>query len=229
MQVPDKAEEPTSTIVLTSKTSHYVDVRIYKSAPEGGLKILSAGQSEILEWAFAGESHTNKEGTNSDTKKPYHAVWDHWIDSKSSDPSADEGDMLPQPNGDVLEQGSQIHPVTGLQCEYEELWGELDVETVGGEADRISIVLKVENDDNKTRGMVVRVGSWCQGILKTGDNITVERWQAQDPKSGKWNQIIKLGSAILPCERTFSVEGLENGNLITSNDLQWKIIEKHGW
>lgn len=229
MQLPDEPEEPTSTIVLTSRTSHYVDVRIYKAALEGDPDFSTAGRSKILEWAFAGESHTNKDETSSVTNKPYHAVWNHWIDSKSNDPSADEGDMIPQRNGDVLEQGSQIHPVTGLQCEYEELWGESYVETVGEEAYRVSVALKVEDDDSQTRGMVVRVGSWCQGILKVGDDITVERWQSEEAKSGEWNQVVKLGNAVLPCESTFNVEGLESGAFIKSSHLQWRVIEKYCW
>lgn len=156
-------------------------------------------------------------------------MWEHWIDSKSNNPPPDEGDMLPQPNGDLLEQGSQIHPVTGLLCEYEELWGDLDVEIVGEEVERVSLALKLEDEDNHSRGMIVRVGSWCQGILRVGGEITIERWQAKDVKSGEWSLVKKIGGAVLPCERLFNVEGLEKDFSVELNESKWTIIEKYHW
>lgn len=207
-----------------------MDVRIYKAALEENQGIIPKGRPEdILEWAFAGESYSNKKVTDIGIDKPYHAVWDHWIDSKTHEPSADEGDMLLQPNGDVLERGCQIHPVTGLECEYEELWGDLDTEIVGKEIQRVSVALKIENDDRLTRGIVVRVGSWCQGILRTGEDITVERWQSKNPKSGEWNLVRKIGSAALPCKSTLNVDGLEVGAFVQSDGLQWKVVEVFHW
>ena len=42
---------------------------------------------------------------------------------------------------------------------------------------RTSIVLCYENPSLQARGMVIRVGDRCQGILRIGDHVTVERWQ----------------------------------------------------
>lgn len=130
-----------------------------------------------LEWAFAGRSHTEEARPGPGEQKPAHTVWEHWIDSNSDDPATDEGDMWTQSNGDVLEQGKNVDPDTGVVKAYEELWRNLEVEAVGQEKGFASVVLRVQDDRMGARGMVVRVGGWCQGILKVGDDITTERWQ----------------------------------------------------
>ena len=130
-----------------------------------------------LEWAFGGQSRTEGARTENGQQKPAHAVWEHWVDSNSDDPPTDEGDMWARPNGDVLEQGKMIKPGTGLVTTYEELWRDLEVELVGQEKTCTSVVLRAQDDGKGLRGMVIRVGGWCQGILKVGNDVTIERWQ----------------------------------------------------
>lgn len=129
-----------------------------------------------LEWAFAGRSRKEIAESGPGEQKPAHAVWEHWVDSNSDDPATDEGDMWTQPNGDVLEQGKMTEPGTGVVTAYEELWGDLAVEIIGQEQAFASVVLRTQDDRVGARGMVVRVGGWCQGILKVGNDITIERW-----------------------------------------------------
>lgn len=215
--------------MLTSQTSHYVDVRIYKDELEN-LKSNDSenNKSSILEWAFAGKSSTTQ-GSLEDGDKPQHSVWEHWIDSKSDNPSVDEGDMWPQANGDVLERGIQRHPVTGLQCEYEELWMDLEVKVVGEEEQRVSIVLKFEDTDGVTKGLIVRVGSWCQGILKADGKITIERWEcnSKDSKIPEWSLVARIGDGALPCSATFNRVPHDSG--VQYCNLQWKVVEKFFW
>ena len=85
--------------------------------------------------------------------------------------------MWARPNGDVLERGKMIKPGTGLVTTYEELWRDLEVEVVGQEKTCTSVVLRAQDDGKGLRGMVIRVGGWCQGILKVGNDVTIERWQ----------------------------------------------------
>lgn len=205
--------------MLTSQTSHYVDVRVYKDQHR------TAQDGNTLEWAFAGKSKTTQASTDDGVSKPQHSVWEHWIDSKSDNPSVDEGDMWPQANGDVLERGTQKHSVTGLDCAYEELWADLDVEVVGNEKTRISVVLKTENSDKRARGLVVRVGSWCQGILKVGDKLTIERWQWIN--SG-WYRTLRIGDGVLPCGATFIDRTFVEDNTLQSSDL-WNVVENFCW
>lgn len=130
-----------------------------------------------LEWAFAGRSRKEDAKPGPGEQKPAHAVWEHWVDSNSDDPATDEGDMWTQLNGDVLEQGQSVEPGTGVVTAYEELWRDLAVEIVGQERAFASVVLRTQDNRVGARGMVVRVGGWCQGILKVGNDLTIERWQ----------------------------------------------------
>ena len=207
-------------MVLTSQALYYVDVRIFKDG------FPKAQDERVLEWAFAGKSLTTPGSVDGGVSKPQHSVWEHWIDSKSDNPSVDEGDMWPQTNGDVLERGILTHPVTGLECEYEELWADLDVEVVGNDQSRVSVALKFENVDAKARGLVVRVGSWCQGILKVEDKLTIERWHWISPE---WNCNVRIGDGILPCDATFISQSDCDDGLVRSGELLWKVVENFRW
>lgn len=175
-----------------------------------------------LEWAFAGRSRTEAAKAGPGEQKPAHTVWDHWVDSNSDDPAIDEGDLWPQPNGDVLEQGTTVERGTGVVTAYEELWKGLKMEVVGQEEAFVSIVLRVQDDRMGARGMVVRVGGWCQGILKVGNNVTIERWQwksstsrlsrdaAQDETDG--NQPATTQQLSTALEDPFRIEDLRRGD-----------------
>lgn len=183
---------------------------------------------------------------------PFHTVWVHWIDSESSDPAVDEGDMYPQPNGDVLEKGTTVNPATGGLLEYEELWSDLDIRTIGVEAKRVCIVLKAEAENQVNKGMVIRIGGWCQGILQSGEDITVERWQwvnqtesganngsmtharqedtsAKDEKEGNWERVVRLGNHNLPCGVTFEPDLLGDNAKVDFGNLEWKVVENYRW
>ncbi len=189
-------------------------------------------QSEnILDWAFAGTSSTTQASSGPGDVKPLHSVWEHWIDSKSDNPQPDEGDMWPQNNSDVLERGTQVHPLTGVRTEYEELWGDLQVEKVGKEEERVSIVLRVENHESNIRGMVVRVGDWCQGIMKSRGALNIERWRWIKTKDN-WERLVKIGSSDLPCAIACDNQMVrEKGirGIIMFDDLEWNIVEYFSW
>ncbi|KAI9820194.1 MAG: hypothetical protein M1827_005816 [Pycnora praestabilis] len=89
--------------------------------------------------------------------------------------------------GDVVERGTMIDPETGMVGAYEECWRDLVIQSVSREEEgkRVGVVLRtVEGDEHgsgvsgvSVRGMIIRVGDWCQGLLKIGDEVTVERWK----------------------------------------------------
>lgn len=164
-----------------------------------------------LDWAFAGRSHTKSTGRGNVS----HTIWDHWIDSKSDTPDPDEGDMTPQDDGTVLEEGTNVNATTGAESKYEELWRDLPVDQIGKKQNRSSVVLKIDDTENGVKGMIVKTGSWCQGIMKNGGNLTVERWQRKSQEASKegptevdeheirtrndWVKVFKVGEAVLPC------------------------------
>ena len=211
-----------------------------------------------VEWAFAGKSHVDPKGARKDGMiQLSHNVWDHWIDSKSNDPGPDEGDMWVQKSGDVLERGKSKDPVTGTETEYEELWHDLEVMPLGNKNNRNSLVLKADDPGKNVRGLTVKIGGWCQGILKVNEKLTVERWERQSDSSGSrlqmeanediitrkrtrngWIRTFRSGTATLPCEyiceHTSGKLGLHtNFRHELDNDpsrlMDWKVIEEYYW
>lgn len=232
-QVPDRAAETTSTIVLKSKKSYYVDIRIYKDAlGKRSVSLPVDYPMTALKWAFAGKSQMTKGKTESDVFTPQHSIWEHWVDSKSNDLLVDEGDLWPQPNGDVLKIGKRLHPTTGLECEYEESWGDIMVEVVGDEKELVSIALVMEDSSRNAKGMVVRIGTYCQGILKIGEELTVERWKWSDANqhgAKDWSCTIRIGRGLLPCDIAINKPMIDKDTFIESGDFQWRVVENYHW
>lgn len=178
-----------------------------------------------------------------------HTVWDHWIDSRSNTPGSDEGDMWVQPNGDILEKGKSSDPVTGEEIEYEELWHDLHVEAFGKKDNRSSLVMKAHEPERNIRGMAIKIGGWCEGILKVEDELTVERWEwkptecdsnvactesskEEERTRNDWIRTIKIGQGTLPCKeicsRSYGKFGL-NAVLKSTTDIDWKVAEEYYW
>lgn len=140
--------------------------------------------------------------------------------------------MYLQDNGDVLEKGTQKHPETGEEVGYEELWTELEVDVIPEEGGKYSTVLKHEGENAK--GMVVRVGGWCQGFLKEGRELTVERWrwasQENDPHQGPgyWKRIVRIGEGEMPSPMLG--RGFEDEEMVVkSGELRWEVVEDYRW
>lgn len=71
---------------------------------------------------------------------------------------------------------------------YEAVWRVLPA------APRVSVVMVLREG----RGMVVRVGGWCQGMVKgAGGEVTAERWKRAE--SAKWERVHRVGKEVLPC------------------------------
>ncbi|KAI9719800.1 MAG: hypothetical protein M1812_003289 [Candelaria pacifica] len=245
---PAPASEPTSTLVLTSQASHFVDVRLLIPEPNGNpasASNISTKPFEALDWAFAGTSATTPSPrANPDT--PAHTLWTHLIDSQTPDAPEtvrDKGDIFPQANGDSLETGSMINPATGEVAAYEELWTELEVPP----SLHFSVVLKTrtKNWEGGERGMIVRVGGWCQGILTdTNGRCTIERWRfgghdceeeyssergEAEAYIGNWKRVARLGEATLPCVTTFGEFDLREGETVNETEERWIVVESSGW
>ncbi len=249
-QIPSPPNEPTSTLVLTSYTSYYVDVRILTSALSEAFAS-SDPQHNIVEWAFAGKSYTTtttRSGSSAgqDLGEPSnHVVWEHWIDSKPTNSVADEGDMYIQPNGDVLERGIQKDPLSGeVVGEYEELWTDLPVETVPAEDidsdsdKKMSVVIiRTEDGGEKVTGMVVRVGRVCQGVMTTPDGrgLDVERWKYVEKEGeggegkGGWRPEVKVGVGMMPCLMTFKGVLLTERMQVPGSGGLWRVVEVCRW
>ncbi|XP_055310571.1 uncharacterized protein LOC129573684 [Sitodiplosis mosellana] len=209
--LPDVASEPTSTIVLTSPQRQFVDLRILKDE-NGSIEGENLPFSR-LDWAIAGTSSSTT--CTIDGKQVSRSQFVHWIDSRTSTPenATDEGDMYPQPDGTTIEKGHMVNPDTGIVTAYEEVWDDKDVPST--DEAQVCVVLKYENGDDK--GMVVKLGKYCQGFMKIGEQMSLERWE--------WTvRTIQMGTEELPSklvmERKFIL-----GEDVEVAGRSWKVVE----
>lgn len=245
--LPEQASEPTSTVVLTSANNRFVDIRIlrptqdkhvdedserneasYNHNCERMLIMTDIHHLDRLEWAFAGTSesaaHADPQG-----KLTVHSKWHHWVDSRHNDAEGvtDEGDMFPQANGQTLEVGSMTNPATGRMTEYEECWNDVDpiVTSSGddGNAKKVCAVLQLHDDAHEVRGMVARVGQYCQGILRAGSELSLERWKWDE--QGGWKRQIRMGDLWVPCGVVLDGQRLKMGGEVKFGQYLWKVVE----
>lgn len=172
-----------------------------------------------LDWAIAGTSSSTPTSEPNVTK----GQWRHWISSrtKNTENVCDEGYNYPQADGKTLEKGTMVNPETGLDTEYEELWrGEDPVPTTSKKVK--TVVLRLENG-SETKGLVVLIGAYCQGLLRRGDDITAERWQWA--QSGGWVRTISIGDDVLPCPETIDNTLPNCGESVVVGNDSWQVIE----
>ncbi|KAG9667155.1 hypothetical protein KCU99_g9090, partial [Aureobasidium melanogenum] len=241
--LPDepKLEESTSTLVLTGSRGHFVDIRIFcnprESLPNEG------GPSSLLDWGIAGKStSTVIDGpsldhpsnppppTDGSSRSVCHTTFSHWIDSRTDTPGPDQGDMYPQPNNTTLELGAMYNPLTNSEQAYEELWVDYSASAI--QDTRWSVVIDLDDPDHNAKGRVVRVGEHCQGILKVGEHVTVERWRFEvsgKESKGDWKRLARLGDLFLPVSLAFTPEQVIEGNVLTYGDYTWVVKEVYSW
>ena len=248
--LPAPASEPTSTIVLTSPERRFVDIRVLLDAqplPDGKpprrkipsntppLNKNSTGTLPLsgLDWAIAGTSTSSDPLPDGSS----HCVWSHWISSRTADVDgvADEGDNHPQPDGSVLETGRMVNPATGEVGDYEEVWVSEEIKTVEagggppGEGEGpVCVVMKMEAEGGSKRGMLVRLGQYCQAVVRVGGEVAVERWVWEG--DGGWNRTVRIGGGKteVPAEVATHL-----GHLATVDDEVrvatgevWKVVER---
>ncbi|KAL8639216.1 MAG: hypothetical protein Q9228_003730 [Teloschistes exilis] len=222
LAVPGDPSEPTSTVVLTSPRSYFVDMRVFKKRPDQDTFVASTDGASLaeLQWAFAGQSSSHH-----DSEGKRYSTWEHWIDSQTDEPAEDKGEMIPLADGDVVEKGATWDEETGMVEEYEELWTEMALATPGLHEGNVCVVLRAEEDDGGTRGMMIRIGGWCQGVLKAGEKITLERWCWEE---GTWKRVVRLGDGKLPCKDVVQQGKCEEGEEVRCEGLEWRVVEGNG-
>ena len=197
-----------------------------------------------MNWAFAGTSATSLR-TTPEGEQVTHSVWHHWIDSRTVSPETltDEGDMFLQADGErTLERGSAVDPRTGEVTEYEESWWDVPAMAVesgdeaGGEL-RANVVLLLQDDEHRARGMVVRVGQFCQGFVRVGERFALERWEWKDggeesarrdkdqARARGWKRAVRVGDWWLPCGAALREDLLKVGGEVKHQDMVWKVVE----
>lgn len=209
-QLPDEASEPTSTIVLTTPNRRFVDLRFFKppSSP-------TSPPFPALEWGTAGYSA----GT------PTHGTWTHELSSRPTHPDGetDVGTMEPHPSlPDVeIERGRMAHLDTGEVRAYEEAWRAVPV-LPDESGRRVAVLLEMRggDGDGTRRGAVVRVGQFCQGIVRAGGVISAQRWLWT---AGAWAIVGQVGECDIPCDATWA--DVQEGDIVERGDAIWDVKE----
>lgn len=182
-----------------------------------------------LQWAFAGTSESSLD----DSGRRF-STWHHWVDSNSDDPPVDTGEMITQDNGNVLEKGNFVSPITGQREYYEELWEEVPTEKLAfGKDPHVCTVLRTEDQEKMSKGMIIRLGDYCQGILKKEGEVTVERWESHvndvNSKQGKWHKTATVGTDEMPCDEVLGSEPPHEGQQINRAGMMWDVVEVATW
>ncbi|KAK3307203.1 uncharacterized protein B0T15DRAFT_394169 [Chaetomium strumarium] len=237
--LPDEPSEPTSTIVLTTPERRFVDIRVLKDTTTSSSNDASGDAMfpvSRLDWAIAGTSESSliMNGTR-------HGRWHHWIDSrsKSTEGLMDEGDMFDHPSDPTLtlERGRMVNPLTGAETDYEEMWRSEPIEstTAPSGPDRTSVTCLAlqwqgaEDGDppgKVRRGLVVRLGQYCQAFARDGDEITVERLK-WDVRQQMWARQVRIGKQELPLEvATYFAPAASIDDEVKVGGAIWKVVER---
>ncbi|KAF9697218.1 hypothetical protein EKO04_004681 [Ascochyta lentis] len=260
LNLPPHPFEPTHTLVLTSPGRSFVDLRYLKPQHAGDSDLPNAGETVRLEWGFAGHSSTT---TSSSPPHPEygvanHSTWTHWLDSRHrvGDPQipVDEGDLYAISPTLTIECGAAFHPHLGRVAGHEEAWRDvvgspvgIGTETTGLE--NFSALLRLHDDANGVRGVVLRVGRFCQAIVVLGARVSTERWEYIDHiddgftatstsadfdgastasparcRTG-WTRTARTGDCFLPCAATFRPQTLQLGGTVRYGEFEWVVEE----
>lgn len=267
LNLPAHQFEPTSTLVLTSPKNTFIDIRLFKPINPSDTPLPNKGELARLEWAFAGTS-TSRALQPSDaaysTQKSFlsgtitHSTWTHWLDSRHPVASPyiplDEGDMYPLTDALTLEHGHAFHPHLNAHKTHEELWRDVEIASTNGADTRICVVLRLQDDGVGVRGVVVRLGQYCQGLLVRDGHVTVERWEWEGEQSeqselgthegeregkekaasgveevAQWARTARVGDLCLPCTAAFRPEVLVLGGVVKYGDYKWTVEECWEW
>jgi hypothetical protein len=218
LNLPTTLFEPTSTIVLTSPRNTFIDLRFLKPVS------LSPDAAVELEWGFAGRSSCVASGKKKG-KGVMHSTWRHFVDSRGPSEEVDEGDMYPISSTLILEHGHAFHPNVGAVRSHEEMWEDEAILPVSGS--RICVVLRLQDDSNCARGLVVRLGQYVQGIMVVGEEVTAERWEWSE--EGGWAREKRVGKHMLPCGVAMREDVMCVGGEIRSGEAKWAVEEVWEW
>jgi Protein HRI1 len=159
-----------------------------------------------------------------------HAEWTHWVDSKTlyhEPPIVDAGDMYPVTETRDLEKGSMPNPATGVDTEYEEVWDDMLIEVpdLGSKKSATCLIFLTEDAEKETKGCIMKLGSWCQCVLRVGKDISAERWKFTDEYKS-WVLVARVGKNSTGCEVAFGDdESMEVGKTIEADGRKWSVKE----
>ena len=256
--LPDPPSEPTSTEVLTSRQKFFVDIRILKEAK--GIDWAFAGRSESRKDEATGNTSTRWHHTVDSRFLDAESVIDR-AEMLPEDPETgialEKGTMVNPATGketayvEGWRETKVLHvpePVLNDIANFEQelerrgvkfIAGDSDLRTLARHGDPleespnlVSCVLQHDDAAKRSRGMVIRVGQFCQGVLRVGDEFAAERWEWTE--QGGWRKVFASGSKSLnmPCDVAchLAVKMLRVRNdVVYGPDETWQCVEEERW
>jgi hypothetical protein len=258
--LPDPPSEPTSTEVLTSRQKFFVDIRILKDFSK--IDWAFAGRSESRKNEATGNTSTRWHHTVDSRFIDAESVIDQaemLPEDPESGIALEKGSMVNPTTGVEAayvegwrETGVKYVPeptqeeIVAFDQELERRgvrFGECDpdLRTLATHGDALPsglaslatcYVLQHENAARQSRGTVIRVGQFCQGVLRVGDEFAAERWEWTE--QGGWRKVFASGSSKLnmPCDVAchLAVRKLRVGNEVVYGPGEiWQCVEEEQW
>lgn len=254
-------QEITSTLLITSKSGHYISLGIYATDCSGRPSLCNGIFAQAsLHWAHAGqvtELQTQECGIGkSCTKKAHSCLLKHLIDSDARHgecPIVDRLLMYDRVDGTILTRRRCEDPITLFEYKHQEVWRPLQTArtcTPEGSSETVQdIVLVLDQPELQARGMIIRVGHYCQGMIMVQGVLTVERWQfmlghfpsirsleaqregilgdyslPNERTKPMWCRTARMGWEFIPSVATFDARKVRAGDEYKYGKLVWKVL-----
>lgn len=135
--------------------------------------------------------------------------------------------MFALADGRMLEKGRMVNPETGVVGEYEEVWRDVKVLAADGAVEgggrRVCTVMLLNDEQREARGMVIRLGQFCQGVLRIGERFSLERWLWGEGEG--WQRDARIGEFLVPCGVATSGKMPEVGGRVEYGEFVWEVAE----
>lgn len=114
------------------------------------------------------------------------------------------------------------NPTTGQKETYSEMWRDVQplLRKDGGLE---CAVLQLQDDEFQTRGMVVRLGQFCQGVVRQGEKFALERWEMSAEEG--WKRSVRMGDLWLPCGGAMQMDQLVLNGKVRFGADEWRVLE----
>ncbi|EPE04125.1 sodium nucleoside cotransporter [Ophiostoma piceae UAMH 11346] len=225
--------EESSTIALTAPSGKFVDIRFSTLPVTGKDTQVTKQLGNIHGTASAGIAtifFPEKEGSGWPAYNCHaHVQWQHILDS-SREFGTDGADMILLADGATMEVG--FIEIRGTMKYFKEYWvtppnKATDIPCLVAE---LTASHTAKTEGAAIRGMAVRIGDFCQGILQTDTEFWFERWEysqgsgwVKDTRSNT-PQAAESTSGILPCWQ-MGEKSLELGATMELTSGVWNITE----
>ncbi|KAG7931446.1 uncharacterized protein OGAPODRAFT_92016 [Ogataea polymorpha] len=227
-----KPEENTSTMVLSTPSERFVDVR----------PLLTPCGDFPFEWAFAGSARLlAPDGSQIEFS---HDFFDsdyirRWCECRKrelagetvqyplkSDIPKDIGHFETLQDGTRRETGTMYNPGSGTEEQYEERWVSLDPwKTTPQHKVQAGSTVAAESRlfDVKSggEGRFVRVGNWAQGVFWNKDNLDTPISVVRVFFDGRWNPVLQHGD----CSMFPVGENPAVGAIVSKGTVTWEVLE----